>query len=70
MLCLNALQDLLGIDGKLRHPHPEQEQINDPANPHQYWRYRMHLTIEELLGATSFNEKLRSLIARSHRNRH
>lgn len=68
MLCVNALQDLLAIDGKLRNPHPEKEQINDPANPNQYWRYRMHLTIEELQSATSLNEKLRALIERSYRN--
>lgn len=67
MLCLLAFQDLLAIDGKLRHPRPEEELINVPANANHYWRYRMHLTIEELLQATSFNEKLRSLVQRSGR---
>lgn len=67
MLCIIALQDLLGMDRNLRHPHPEEEQINDPANPDQYWQYRMHLTIEKLEAATSFNEKLRGLLARSGR---
>lgn len=64
MFCIPALQDLFAISPKLRHPHPEEEQINDPANPHQYWRYRMHVTIEELIDDTAFSEKLRSLIAR------
>ncbi len=63
MLCLIALQDYLAIDGELRNPHYEAEQINDPANAHQYWQYRMHLTIEDLAEATSFNEKLRGLVA-------
>lgn len=67
MLCIIALQDLLGMDKALRHPHPEEEQINNPANPDQYWQYRMHLTLEELEAATSFNEKLRGLLARSGR---
>ena len=67
MLCLLALQDLLGIDGQLRNPHLEMEQINVPSNPNQYWQYRMHLTIEDLMQATSFNEKLRSLVERSGR---
>lgn len=67
MLCLLALQDLLAIDANLRHPHPEAEQINVPADPDHYWRYRMHLTLEELAAATAFNEKLRGLVARSGR---
>ena len=69
MLCLIALQDLLGMDNQLRHPHPEQEQINCPADPNHYWRYRMHLTIEELAAHTPFNEKLRALIKRAGRGR-
>ena len=67
MLCLLALQDLLAIDEKLRNPNPEVEQINVPSNPNQYWQYRMHLTIEDLMQATSFNEKLRALVVRSGR---
>ena len=63
MLCLLALQDWLAMDHSLRNPHPEEEQINIPSNPDQYWRYRMHLELEELAGAASFTEKLRNLIA-------
>lgn len=63
MLCLLALQDWLAMDRKLRDPHPEREQINVPSNPDQYWRYRMPMNLEDLAGATSFTEKLRSLIA-------
>lgn len=62
MLCLLALQDLLAISPTLRSKHPEREQINVPANPDQYWRYRMHLTLEQLVLSTAFNEKLRNLI--------
>ncbi|EJX05004.1 4-alpha-glucanotransferase, partial [gut metagenome] len=67
MLCLLALQDWLAIDATLRNPYPENEQINVPSNPNQYWQYRMHLTLEDLVQATSFNEKLRALVARSGR---
>lgn len=67
MLCLLALQDLLAIDSQLRHPHPEEEQINVPANPNQYWRYRMHLTLEQLFTKCGFVEKMRGIIARSGR---
>ncbi len=67
MLCANSLQDYMAIDGDLRNPYYEEEQINVPSNPNQYWNYRMHLTIEQLAGASSFNEKLRMLIKSSGR---
>lgn len=62
MLCLIALQDYLGIDETLRHPHPEEEQINNPSNGAHYWRYRMHLCIEDLFSAVNFNERLRLIV--------
>ena len=66
MLCLIAVQDFLGMSN-LRNPIPEAEQINEPANSHHYWRYRMYLNIEDLFLASDFNEKLRSLIKCSGR---
>ena len=67
MLCLISLQDWLSMDDELRNPNPEEERINVPANPKNYWRYRMHLPISALKDATSFNERLRTLIVRSGR---
>lgn len=62
MLCLLALQDWLSLSESLRSPNFEKEQINVPANPHQHWSYRMHLTIEKLIQSTDFNEKVRGII--------
>ena len=67
MLCLLSLQDWLSIDEKLRLPDPNAERINIPANPRHYWRYRMHLTIEQLLQADEFNETVKELITQSGR---
>ncbi len=67
MLCILPLQDWLSIDGAIRRENPAEEQINVPANPRHYWRYRMHLTIEELIGETSFNNRLRDMIKASGR---
>ncbi len=61
------IQDLLGMDGQLRHPDPHAERINQPGNPDHYWRYRFHIPLEELLGNDEFNEMLRKLIAESGR---
>ena len=67
MLCLLSLQDWLSIDERLRLPDPNAERINIPANPRHYWRYRMHLTIEQLLAADEFNSEISTLIAQSGR---
>jgi 4-alpha-glucanotransferase len=62
MWAVFQLQDLLGIDDRLRRTNPEEERINVPANPDNYWRYRMHITLEELLGAEAFNAELRGCV--------
>lgn len=62
MLAIFPLQDWLSINGSLRREDPREELINIPANPRHYWRYRMHLTVEELLDASEFNDYLRDKI--------
>ena len=62
MLCLLSLQDWLSIDERLRLPDQNAERINIPANPRHYWRYRMHLNIEDLLKADDFNREVTILI--------
>jgi 4-alpha-glucanotransferase len=67
MLCLISLQDWLSMDENLRSDNIGQERINIPSNPHHYWRYRMHLTIEQLMQAEEFNNKIRMMIDRGGR---
>lgn len=67
MWSIFQLQDLLGSDGELRRENPDDERINQPADPQHYWRYRMHLTLEKLLAASSFNSKLRNDLRESGR---
>jgi 4-alpha-glucanotransferase len=67
MWSIFQLQDLLGMDEKLRRADVAAERINVPANPKNHWRYRMHLTLEELLRAESFNDGLIGLIRQSQR---
>ena len=67
MLCLISLQDWLSMDEQLRLPDQNAERINIPANPRHYWRYRMHLTIEQLMVAKGFNEEVKELIEQSGR---
>ena len=67
MLCILPLQDWLSIDGKLRRANPNDEQINVPANSRHYWRYRMHLSLEDLLIEDLFNKRVASLVENSGR---
>lgn len=67
MLCLLSLQDWLAMDENLRLDDMNTERINIPANPRHYWRYRMHLTIEQLMAADDFNKKIKNMIKESGR---
>ncbi|MCW3091328.1 MAG: 4-alpha-glucanotransferase [Ferruginibacter sp.] len=62
MWSIFQLQDIMGIDEVLRRENPNDERINIPANPKHYWRYRMHVPLEELVNKTEFNKELRSYI--------
>ena len=67
MLCILSIQDWLAIDEKLRLADANAERINIPANPKHYWRYRMHLNIEDLQASKDFNENILDLIQSSGR---
>ena len=67
MLTILPLQDWLSIDAQLRREDPNVERINVPANSRHYWRYRMHLTLEQLAQAEEFNKALTDMIAASGR---
>jgi len=67
MWCIFQLQDILGSSKILRRTDPNSERINVPADPKHYWNYRMHLTLENLLKETSFNEELKHDVLASGR---
>ncbi len=67
MLCILPLQDWLSLNGEIRRENPAEELINNPAITPHYWRYRMHLSIEDLLGNKEFNNYLHDKIKESGR---
>ena len=67
MLCIISLQDWLSIDEQLRLADADAERINIPANPKHYWRYRMHLSVEQLMENQSFNSQVADLVAQTGR---
>lgn len=67
MLAIIPLQDWMSIDKKVRLKDGISERINIPAVSDHYWRYRMHLSLEELLQKKGFIKKIRHLIEESGR---
>lgn len=62
------IQDLLAIDKDLRLEDTHAERINEPSNPRHYWKYRMHLYMEDLLKEKDFNQMLENMVNESNRN--
>ena len=60
-------QDWMAIDIVLRNEHPLAERINVPSNPRNFWCYRMHITLEQLLTEDVFNKKIKEMITGSGR---
>lgn len=67
MWAIFQLQDLLGMDANLRRNNPHDERINIPANPKHYWRYRVHIGLEDLMLADEFNAAIRKMVGESGR---
>jgi 4-alpha-glucanotransferase len=57
----------MGMSDHFRRENPHDERINIPADPQHYWRYRMHITLEELIGEKEFNTGFRENIKASGR---
>lgn len=67
MWAIFPVQDLVGMDARLRHPIASAEQINDPSISPHYWRFRFHLPMEQLLQEEELNEKIRKMVADARR---
>ena len=69
MLCILPYQDWMSIS-ELRSRNVAAERINDPADGNHYWRYRMNMTLDDLLAASSLNDEIRGMISASGRISH
>jgi 4-alpha-glucanotransferase len=61
------LQDLMGIDPVIRREDHLSERINIPAITNYFWRYRMHINLEQLLKENEFNDELKKYVEASGR---
>lgn len=69
MLAIFPIQDWLALSGELRNPD-RNERINEPADPHHHWRWRLHLDLSVLSypsATAAFHSNLRELLAESGR---
>ena len=64
MWVILPLQDWMAVDENVRLADAKAERINVPANPRHFWKYRMHMTVEELLKKDAFNKHIRALVGR------
>jgi 4-alpha-glucanotransferase len=62
ILAIFPIQDLVGMDYDLRKKDAASEQINEPSNPRHYWRFRFHLTMEQLLKEDNLNNRIHTLV--------
>ncbi|NPA10167.1 MAG: 4-alpha-glucanotransferase [Chlorobi bacterium] len=58
MLAIFPIQEFLATDKNLSNPEMDNERINNPAVFPHYWRYRMHLNLEDLKEQKDFNQKI------------
>ncbi len=62
MWAIFPIQDLVGMDGKLRRQNAPDEQINEPSNPQHYWCFRFHVPLEKLMDEEELNEKIKRMV--------
>ena len=67
MLAIFPLQDWVAMDPQLRRPDRMAERINEPANPHHHWRFRLHFDLHELLKASELNVAVEGMVKDSRR---
>lgn len=60
-------QDWMAIDKRYAHENPQSERINVPSNPRNFWCYRMHIQLEDLLKANDINQHILQMITASGR---
>ncbi|HEY0221930.1 MAG TPA: 4-alpha-glucanotransferase [Lactovum miscens] len=68
MLAIFPIQDWLDTQDDLRNPNASLTRINNPAYSYYYWRYRLHLDLEDLVDNQGFENFLSDFIKNSKRS--
>ena len=62
MWAIFPLQDLLPLSRAVPPRPAREETINNPSNPKHYWRYRMHVRLEDLVADGEFVSELQAAL--------
>ncbi len=68
MLAIFPIQEFFATDRSLVNPNVDEERINNPAVFPHYWRYRMHIDLDELKNKHNFNVKIARWVFESGRS--
>ena len=68
MLAIFPMQDWVALDKGLRRADRMAERINEPADSHHHWRFRLHFDVHALLEASELNVAVEGLIKDARRN--
>ena len=66
---LFPIQDWVALDKDFRRPQRGEERINQPADPGNKWRFRIHFGLEDLKDRAGLNSDLCGLLKDSGRFR-
>ena len=66
-LAVFPVQDLLGLTKEYAERPAEEETINDPTNPKHYWRFRLHVRLEDMLANKAWLGDIRELVTEASR---
>lgn len=66
MWAIFPLQDMMGLSSSYSQRPAAEETINDPTNPRHYWRFRVHVCLEDLLADGKFLGDLQTLLLGEH----
>lgn len=67
MLAILPIQDWLDMTQDMRIENPMDERVNNPAFTYYYWRYRLHLNLEDLRDNRDLTEFYRTFIGETRR---
>jgi 4-alpha-glucanotransferase len=67
MWAVFPVQDILGMSADIRRPDPREERINEPADAHNRWNFRLHRTLEDLLLQQAFNAEILEMVRTANR---
>ena len=67
VLSILPIQDVLALCTEYAKRPALEETINDPTNPKHYWRFRLHVSCEDLLSNYDFVKDVKELVSsRAH----